>query len=231
MTRLVRGTSFGDRWIEVHTFGQDKRALNKVIAARGRTGPKSMRVDDVVVRLAHDEVEVSIGDTRVGALTVADRSRYVPVLQEADCSIESSGIVLIDAAGHPGPHVKLYLPEPEMLLPANALDPDVRLFPAHDRAGGFTLAKRKPDYALIETATASWWSGTSRSAWVVLTRSDNEITAAMDGLPLPPLDPDRSVALRSIWDARHPEQSRLQFETLVYEIKAGRQISIRHQLP
>jgi hypothetical protein len=189
-----------------------------------------MLVDDAIVLLADDEVEVSIGDTRVGALCGADRSRYGPVLRQAGCSVQSSGIVLIDAEGHPGSHVKLYLPDPDMLLPANALDPAVPLFPAHDRAGGLTLAKRKPEHALIERATTSWWSGTSRSAWVVLTRSDIEITAAIDGLLLPPLDSDRSAALRSVWELRHPEQPRLQFEAQVYEIKAGRQINIRYQL-
>ena len=83
---------------------------------------------------------------------------------------------------------------------------------------------------MIESATLSWWSGTRRSAWVVLARSGIEITAAMDGLPLPSLDPDRSAALRSIWDKRHPGRPRLQFETTVYDVKAGRQISLRHQL-
>ncbi|WP_433206329.1 hypothetical protein ACQP1G_19700 [Nocardia sp. CA-107356] len=57
-----------------------------------------------------------------------------------------------------------------------------------------------------------------------------ELTAEIDGFPLPALDADRSEPLRSAWDARHPEQPRLQFEALVYGIKAGRQINIRYQL-
>lgn len=226
---VVRGTSFGSYWVEVCADEQDTLALDGVVADRGRTGPKSMRVDDAIVRLAGDEVEVSIGSTRVGALGAADTSRYAPVLELVGCSIESSGIVVIDAEGHPGSHVKLYLPDPDLLLPANALDPTVPLFPAHDRAGSVTLAKRKSDHALINSATCSWWSGTARSAWVVLTRSGIEITAQMDGLPLPRLDADRTAELRSAWDRQHPEQPRLQLEAEVYEIKAGRQICIRHQ--
>jgi hypothetical protein len=189
-----------------------------------------MRVDDAIVLLTDDEVEVSIGDTRVGTLCLADTSRYELVLRQAGRAVQSSGIVLIDAVGHPGSHVKLYPAGPDMLLPANALDPAVPLFPAHDRAGGLTLTKRKLEHALIERATTSWWSGTSRSAWVMLTRSDIEITATMDGLSLPPLDPGRSAVLRSAWELRHPERSRLQFEAQVYEIKTRRQINIRYQL-
>lgn len=227
---VMRGTSFGDRWIEVCTVGQDKRALDRTIAERGRTGPKSMRVDDAVVRLAHDTIEVRIGKTRVGVLHAADGRRYTPALRRAGCPVESSGIVLIDAEGHPGAHVKLYLPDPDMLVPANMLDPAIPLFPAHDRAGGLTLAKRKSDHALIEAATAAWWSGTPRSAWVALTRTGYEITASMDAKPLPALDADRTAALRYAWEARHQNVHRLQFEAEVYNIKAGRQLTVRYPL-
>ncbi|MEV5837148.1 hypothetical protein [Nocardia sp. NPDC052112] len=93
-----------------------------------------------------------------------------------------------------------------------------------------TLAKRKSDHTLIGEATASWWPGTSCSAWVVLTRSGVELTAAVDGFPLPALAEDRSEVLRSAWDTTYPGQARLQFEALVYEIKRGRQISVKYQL-
>jgi hypothetical protein len=226
----LRGASFGDRWIEVHTTGPHKRALDKIIAKRGRTGPKSMRVDDALVRLVHDEVQVSIGSTLVGVLEDTDTSTYTPVLEWAHHPIESSGIVIIDAEGHPGSHFKLYLPDPDMLVPANALNPAVAVFPAWDRAGGLTLAQRKAEHALIDAATASWWVGTPRSAWVVLTRSGFDITATMNGMPLPTLDPDRGAALRSTWQARHRDLTMMQFEAQVYEIKSGRQVNIRHPL-
>jgi hypothetical protein len=226
----LRGTSFGDHWIEVHAAGKDQRALDKVVAKRGRTGPKSLRVDDAVVTLARGEVQVLIGDTRVGVLEAADTAAYTPVLGWARHPIESSGIVIIDADGHPGQHLKLYLTSPDMLVPANALDPAVAVFPAWDRAGGLTLAKRKADHALTDAATASWWAGTPRSAWVVLTRSGFEITATMDRMPLPALDPNRDGSLRSAWEARHHELTRMQFEAQVYEIKPGRQINIRYPL-
>lgn len=61
-----------------------------------------MRIDDAIVRWCGAEVEVSIGDARVGALDVEDSARYAAVLRQADCGIETSGMVLIDAAGHPG---------------------------------------------------------------------------------------------------------------------------------
>jgi hypothetical protein len=224
----LRGMSFGDRWIEVCTVGRDKRALDRVIAERGRTGPKSMRVDDAVVRLIADAIEVQIGKTRVGLLGAADGLRYTPALRQAGCPVESSGIVLIDAEGHPGTQLKLYLPDPDMFVPANTLDLAVPLFPAHDRAGGLTLARRKSDHGLIEAATASWWSGAPRSAWIVLTRTGEEITASMDAMPLPALYPDRTAALRQVWDAQHHDLPQMQFETQVYEIKAGRQINVRY---
>jgi len=227
---VVRGTSFGSYWIEVCTAGSDRSGLDTVIAERGRTGPKSLRVDDVLVRLAGDEVEVTIGTTRVGALGAADSARYAPVLARVGCAVESSGIVLIDIEGHPGAHAKLYLPDADMLVPANAIDPTVPLFFALDRAGGVTLAMHKHDHRLIADATASWWPGTSCSAWVFLTRSGIELTATADGFPLPALAADRSKVLRTAWDAAYPGQPRLQFEALVYEIKAGRQISIRYPL-
>jgi hypothetical protein len=215
----------------VNGTGAEKRALTKIVARRGRTGPKSMRVDDAIVQLTGPVVQVCIGDTRVGSLAPADTSRYAPVLTWARYPIESSGIVLIDAEGHPGAHLKLYLPDPDMLVPANELNPEVAVFPAWDRAGGLTLAKLKAEHSLVEAATASWWSGTPRSAWVVLTRTGLEITAAMDGTALPNLDTDRAGGLRSAWDTRHPGLSRMQFEAQVYQIKAGRQVNIRYALP
>ncbi|HEY2059753.1 MAG TPA: DUF2510 domain-containing protein, partial [Amycolatopsis sp.] len=218
----LRGTSFGDSWIEIAGTGPDNRALATIIAKRGRTGPKSLRVDDAVVQLVGTQVLAKIGDTRVGTLTDADTAAYSPVLRWANCPVESSGIVLIDAQGHAGSHLKLYLPSPDMLVPANALDPAVAILPAWDRAGGLSLAKRKADYALIEAAAARWWSGTARSAWIVLTRTGFTITAAMDGMPLPDLDPDRDDGLRSAWDARHPGLRQMQFETQVYQVAAGR---------
>ncbi|MGW4393810.1 DUF2510 domain-containing protein [Amycolatopsis nivea] len=227
----LRGTSFGDSWIEVIGTGADKRTLETIIAKRGRTGPKSLRIDDAIVEASGTEVRVAIGNTRVGRLTDADAATYSPVLRWADCPIESSGIVLIDAQRHPGAHLKLYLPGPDMLVPANALDPAVAIFPAWDRAGGLTLGKRKSDHALIEAATASWWSGTARSAWVVLDRTGFTITAAMDGMPLPDLDPDRDGGLRSAWVTRHPGLHRMQFEAQVYQVAAGRQVNIRYALP
>jgi hypothetical protein len=115
-----------------------------------------MRIDDAIVRWCGAEVEVSIGDARVGALDVEDSARYEAVLRQADCGIETSGMVLIDAAGHPGAHVKLYLPDPQLVVPVNTVDPAVPLFPAHDRAGGLTLAKHKSEHAMIESATLSW---------------------------------------------------------------------------
>jgi hypothetical protein len=226
----LRGTSFGDRWIEVQSSGSDKRALTKVITARGRTGPKSLRVDDAIVQLVGADVQVSIGRTRVGVLSAEDTSTYRSVLGWARHPIESSGIVLIDAVGHPGAHFKLYLPDPDMLVPANDLNPAVAVFPAWDRAGGLTLARLKTEHALVDFATERWWSGAARSAWVVLTRSGFEITASMDGMPLPNLDPDRDGALRSAWTTRHPGLTQMQFEAQVYEIKAGRQVNIRFAL-
>lgn len=184
-------------------------------------------MDDAIVRLADDKVEVSIGNTRVGELGADDASRYAPVLELA--GRPPARVEWDRPYRRPCSHVKLYLPSPEMLLPANVFDPSVPRFPAHDRAGGATLARRKSDHTLIETATASWWSGTSRSVWVVLTRSGTEITATIDGLPLPRLNPDRTSELQSVWDLRHPEQERLQLEAHVYEIKAGRQMAILHQ--
>ncbi|MEV5837149.1 hypothetical protein [Nocardia sp. NPDC052112] len=100
-----------------------------MIAARGRTGPKSLRVDDVLVWLADGDVEVTIGTTRVGVLGAVDCGRFAPVLAQVGCAVESSGIVLIDAEGHPGAHVKLHLPDDaDMLVPANTIDPTVPLF-------------------------------------------------------------------------------------------------------
>jgi hypothetical protein len=226
----LRGTSFGDHWIEVHAAGRDRRALDKLVAKRGRTGPKSLRVDDAVVTLARGEVQVFIGSARVGVLEAADTATYTLVLGWARYPIESSGIVIIDADGHPGQHLKLYLPSPDLLVPVNALDPAVAFIPALDRAGGLTLAKRKAEHALVDTATVTWWAGSPRSAWVLLTQSGSEITATLDAMPLPALDPDRDVALRSAWEARHPEAGRLQFEAQVYEIKDGRQVNIRYPL-
>ena len=226
----LRGTSFGDRWIEVTSSGPDKRALAKVIAKRGRTGPKSLRVDDAIVQLIGAEVQVSIGSTRIGRLAATDTSTYAAVLEWARYPIESSGIVLIDAEGHPGAHLKLYLPSPDMLVPANNLNPAVAVFPAWDRAGGLTLARLKAEHSLVEAATARWWSGTARSTWVILTRTGFEITASMDGMSLPNLDPDRAGGLRSAWDARHPGMTQMQFEAQVYQIKSGRQVNIRYAL-
>ncbi|WP_433678275.1 hypothetical protein [Nocardia sp. CA-119907] len=128
-----------------------------MIAERGRTGPKSLRLDDVIVSLAGNQIEVTVGTTRVGLLSAADSARYAPVLARVGCAVESSGIVLIDAEGHPGGHVKLYLPDDaDMLVPANVIDPTVPLFFALDRAGGVTLAERRHDHRLIAEATAPW---------------------------------------------------------------------------
>ncbi len=226
----LRGTSFGDRWIEVRSAGSDKRALAKVITTRGRTGPKSLRVDDAIVQLVGNDIQVSIGSTRVGTLGATDTATYQHVLAWARHPIESSGIVLIDAEGHPGAHLKLYLPSPDMLVPANDLNPTIALFPAWDRAGGLTLARLKAEHALVDSATARWWSGTARSAWVVLTRTAFEITASMDGMPLPNLDPDRDGGLRLAWTTKHPGLTQMQFEAQVYQIKAGRQVNIRFAL-
>jgi hypothetical protein len=226
----LRGTSFGDRWIEVHSTGSDKRALTKLIAHRGRTGPKSLRVDDAIIQPLGADVQVSIGSTRVGVLSAPDASTYRSVLEWARHPIESSGIVLIDAEGHPGAHFKLYLPDPDMLVPVNDLNPAVAVFPAWDRAGGLTLARLKAEHALVESATERWWSGAARSAWVILTRAGFEITASMDGMRLPNLDPDRDGGLRSAWTTRHSGLTQMQFEAQVYQIKAGRQVNIRYAL-
>ncbi|WP_410630974.1 DUF2510 domain-containing protein [Amycolatopsis sp. cmx-4-83] len=226
----LRGTSFGDRWIEVGSSPSNERALNKVITARGRSGPKSLRVDDAIVHLVGTEVQVSVGSTRVGTLSAMDTATYCSVLKWAGHPIESSGIILIDADGHPGVHLKLYLPSPDMLVPANDLDTTIAVFPAEDRAGGLTLARVKAEHALVDSATERWWSGAARSAWVVLTRAGFEITATMDGMPLPSLDPDRAAGLRTAWTTRHPGLTRMQFEAQVYQIKAGRQVSIRFPL-
>lgn len=86
-----------------------------------------------------------------------------------------------------------------MLVRANELNPDVAVFPAWERAGGLTLAKLNAEHSLVEAATASWWTGTPRSAWVVLTRAGLDITAALDGKSLPNLDTDRVGGLRSAW--------------------------------
>jgi hypothetical protein len=117
-----------------------------------------------------------------------------------------------------------------MLVPANDLNPAIAVFPAWDRAGGLTLARLKAEHTLVDSATAHWWSGTARSVWVVLTRTAFEITASMDGMPLPNLDPDRDGGLRSAWTARHPRLTQMQFEAQVYQIKAGRQVNIRFAL-
>ncbi|TDP97941.1 hypothetical protein EV186_103921 [Labedaea rhizosphaerae] len=226
----LRGTSFGDRWIEVRTSAQDARALREVIADRGRTGPRSLRLDDVVVNLGHAEVEVRIGETRVGSLWEVDMSRYAPVLRTAGRPVESSGIIIIDADGHPGSHVKLYLPDPDMLVPANSLDPTVLFLPAHDRAGGITLARRKADHELIEAATASLWSGRDCSVWVLLTRTSSGIDASIDKMPLPSLSDERAAALLLSWEAQYPRSNDLQFESILYSIRAGRQVCVRFSL-
>jgi hypothetical protein len=49
---------------------------------------------------------------------------------------------------------------------------------------------------------------------------------SMDAMPLPALDPDRT-ALRFVWDVRYRDQHRLRFEAEVYEIKVGRQLTVR----
>jgi hypothetical protein len=174
-TEVLRGTSFGNQWIEVYTSRQLKHALDNVVAKRGRTGPKSMRVDDAIVRLARGEVEVSIGNTVVGTLHEDDKSAYEAALESARRPVESSGIVVIEAEGHPGTHFKLYLPESDMLVPVNTLDPAIAMFLAWDRAGGLTLAKVRAEHALIDATTSRWWAGFPRSAWVVLTRSGTDI--------------------------------------------------------
>ncbi len=48
------------------TTGPDGFGLDAVIAARERTGPQSLCVDDVLVWLVGGEVEVMIGTTRAG---------------------------------------------------------------------------------------------------------------------------------------------------------------------
>ncbi|MFD2472082.1 FAD-binding protein [Amycolatopsis silviterrae] len=68
------------------------------------------------------------------------------------------------------------------------------------------------------------------SAWTVLTRTGFTITATMDGMPLPDLDPDRSSWLRSAWNTRHPGLRQMQFEAEVYQVSAGRQVNIRYPL-
>lgn len=228
---VIRGTSFGSTWVEVEAGRGERKALSKLIKARGKSGPKSMRFDDAVLTLSGSQVNVTIGGSTVGWLNAGDSARYARPLSAIGRPVESSGIVLIDAEGHPGEHIKLYLPdEAALLVPLNEPDPSVRTFFAHDRAGSITLAHRKAEHQLAEAATAYWWTGSPFAVWVVLTRSEDDMTATLSGQPLPDLDPERSAALRAVWDQRMAGERRLQLEARVYEVKSGRQIAVRHQL-
>lgn len=226
----LRGTSFGDRWVEVDGDGKCRRALERLVASRGKTGPKSLQLDDIVLRLVGRGVSVIVEGVEVGTLTGQDVLAYLPVLRWAQYPIEVSGSVLIDADGHPGSFLKLYLPSPELLVPVNRLDPTVALFPAWDRAGGLTLANGKPAHQLVDAATESWWAGSPRAAWVVLTRDGLNLTATLDGMPLPEPSTDRSLHLIRAWGRWHPDLTQLQFESIVYQIKAGRQVNVRFRL-
>lgn len=52
-----------------------------------------------------------------------------------------------------------------------------------------------------------------RDLWA--SNSAFEITAMMNGMPLPTLDPDRGTALRSTWEARHRDLTMMKFEAQV----------------
>ncbi len=221
--------SFGDRWVEVTSAGPSRTALSSVVSTRPHTGPKSLRCDDIMLVAEGTATTVIIDGKRVGVVDAPYGAAYAPVLAEVG-AVQVSGSILINAEGHPGNHLKLFTPAAHLLISANTPDPAVPIFFAHARAGGVTLAHRKTDHALIEAATSSWWAGAERSVWVVLDRHGEDIAATLDGFLLPDLTIERTTELRRVWDQRMAQQPRLQFEGVVYEIKAGRQLILRHQL-
>lgn len=228
----VRGMSFGDRWINVVSTGADRTHLDQLTNSRPRTTPKTVRCDPVVLSRTAVGVAVSVDGIRVGQLHADTASQYAPILDWVGQPVATAGVILIDAEGHPGNHLKLFAPQPALLVPANSPLPGITLWPALDRAGGITLARKKADRDLLDAATHGWDLGAAgeRSIWLVVTRTEDQLDAALNGQPLPALTAARTGELCRQWDRHHHGETTLQMEAILYTIKSGKQINLRFAL-
>lgn len=224
--------TFGDRWVEVMSVRDDRKRLDQLAASLPRTSRRTLRCDTVVMSRTGTGVAVSVNGVRVGELAADTAHQYAPILDWVKQPVSTAGVILIDAEGHPGNHLKLFAPEPALLVPANTPADGVPVWAALDRAGGITLARKKTDRDLIDSATPEWDLGDAgeRSVWVVVTRTGDQLDSTLNGHPLPALAADRTQAFRDQWDRHHPTETVLQMEAILYRIASGKQLNIRFAL-
>ncbi len=218
--------SFGSDWLDIDEEG---RTLTAVAKRLKRSGPKSIRSDNVLLEAHRGTIRVALEGTWVGTMKSADGNEYLPVLQAVGVPVQTSGIVLVDATDHPGVHLKLFAPEAQWLVPANTPEARVPCWFALDRAGGVTLASTKSAHALI--GEASHGLAESCSVWILANRqADGSISFFLNGSPLPTMPSSRAGRLSTAWDKYASGHSQLQLEAMHYPVKAGPQVNVRYAL-